>query len=109
MFPLQKQDSKEVDNLKEEIVKLQAKQLYVFSTLFCCPLTIIWDNSRPYFVFIHDSVSYRMLLGHDLTGLSLKELQHLEQQLNEGLLCVKEKKVFSIFLLISFACPSSII
>ncbi|KAG8646231.1 hypothetical protein MANES_10G135400v8 [Manihot esculenta] len=56
----EKQDSKEVDNLKEEIVKLQAKQL--------------------------------MLLGHDLTGLSLKELQHLEQQLNEGLLCVKEKK-----------------
>lgn len=109
MFPLQKQDSKEVDNLKEEIVKLQAKQLYVFSTLFRCPLTIIWDHSRPYFVFIHDSVPYRMLLGQDLTGLSLKELQHLEQQLNEGLLCVKEKKVFSIFLLISFACPSSII
>ncbi|XP_038723768.1 agamous-like MADS-box protein AGL15 isoform X2 [Tripterygium wilfordii] len=32
------------------------------------------------------------LVGKDLTGLSLKELQHLEQQLTEGLLSVKEKK-----------------
>ncbi|CAL8991487.1 unnamed protein product [Prunus brigantina] len=32
------------------------------------------------------------LLGKDLTGLSLKELQQLEQQLNEGLLSVKERK-----------------
>ncbi|BBG96429.1 AGAMOUS-like 15, partial [Prunus dulcis] len=35
------------------------------------------------------------LLGKDLTGLSLKELQQLEQQLNEGLLSVKERKLFS--------------
>ncbi|KAG7036597.1 Agamous-like MADS-box protein AGL15, partial [Cucurbita argyrosperma subsp. argyrosperma] len=32
------------------------------------------------------------LLGKDLTGLGFKELQNLEQQLNEGLLLVKEKK-----------------
>ncbi|KAL8117001.1 hypothetical protein AgCh_023254 [Apium graveolens] len=32
------------------------------------------------------------LLGKDLTGLGLKELQELEQQLNEGLLYVKDKK-----------------
>ncbi|WCJ18585.1 Agamous-like MADS-box protein AGL15 [Euphorbia peplus] len=56
----EKQESKEVDILKEEISKLREKQ------------------SR--------------LLGKDLNGLSLKELQHLEQQLSEGLLCVKEKK-----------------
>ncbi|KAK6261003.1 hypothetical protein SCA6_015477 [Theobroma cacao] len=56
----EKQDSKEEDNLKDEIAKLQMKQL--------------------------------QLLGKDLTSLSLKELQVLEQQLNEGLLSVKEKK-----------------
>ncbi|XP_023523560.1 agamous-like MADS-box protein AGL15 isoform X6 [Cucurbita pepo subsp. pepo] len=33
------------------------------------------------------------LLGKDLTGLGFKELQNLEQQLNEGLLLVKEKKL----------------
>ncbi|XP_015583989.1 agamous-like MADS-box protein AGL15 isoform X2 [Ricinus communis] len=59
-YKSEKQNSKEVDVLKEEITKLQVKQL--------------------------------RLLGKDLAGLSLKELQHLEQQLNEGLLCVKEKK-----------------
>uniref|UniRef100_A0AAU7LJC8 MADS33 n=1 Tax=Hippophae rhamnoides TaxID=193516 RepID=A0AAU7LJC8_9ROSA len=32
------------------------------------------------------------LLGKDLTGLSLKELQQLEHQLSEGLLSVKERK-----------------
>jgi len=32
-------------------------------------------------------------LGKDLTGVGLKELQHIEQQLSEGLLAVKEKKV----------------
>ncbi|XVF79660.1 hypothetical protein PTKIN_Ptkin15bG0006800 [Pterospermum kingtungense] len=56
----EKQESKEADNLKDEIAKLQIKQL--------------------------------QLLGKDMTGLSLKELQLLEQQLNEGLLAVKEKK-----------------
>lgn len=35
----------------------------------------------------------RRLLGKDLTGLGLKELQQLEQQLSEGLLSVKERKV----------------
>ena len=39
---------------------------------------------------------YRRLLGKDLSGLGLKELQHLEQQLNEGLLSVKERKVLHI-------------
>ncbi|KAL6326888.1 hypothetical protein AAG906_012164 [Vitis piasezkii] len=33
-----------------------------------------------------------VLLGKDLSGLSLKELQNLEQQLNESLLSVKERK-----------------
>ncbi|KAG6761043.1 hypothetical protein POTOM_034233 [Populus tomentosa] len=56
----EKPDLKEVDVLKEEIAKLQVKQL--------------------------------RLSGTDLTGLSLKELQQLENQLNEGLLFVKEKK-----------------
>ena len=32
-------------------------------------------------------------MGKDLTGLGLKELQNLEQQLNEGLLSVKARKV----------------
>ncbi|XP_012437580.1 agamous-like MADS-box protein AGL15 isoform X1 [Gossypium raimondii] len=56
----EKQDSKEADHLKDEIAKLQMKQL--------------------------------QLLGKNLTSMSLKELQLLEQQLNEGLLSVKEKK-----------------
>ncbi|CAL5380134.1 unnamed protein product [Camellia sinensis] len=37
-------------------------------------------------------VKQMQLLGKDLIGLSLKELHHLEEQLNEGLLSVKEKK-----------------
>ncbi|GAB4832491.1 hypothetical protein Ancab_006513 [Ancistrocladus abbreviatus] len=32
------------------------------------------------------------LLGKELTGLSITELQHLEEQLNEGLFSVKERK-----------------
>ncbi|XP_062115556.1 agamous-like MADS-box protein AGL15 [Humulus lupulus] len=56
----EKQDSKEVDVLKDEIAKLQRKNL--------------------------------RLLGEDLSGVSLKELQHLEHQLNEGLTSVKERK-----------------
>lgn len=31
--------------------------------------------------------------GKELDGLSLKELQHLEKQLSEGILAVKDKKV----------------
>ncbi|KAG6762346.1 hypothetical protein POTOM_032840 [Populus tomentosa] len=45
------------------------------------------------------------LSGMDLTGLSLKELQQLENQLNEGLLFVKEKKVLLYF---SFAYPRAL-
>lgn len=56
----EKQEQKEVDLLKEEILKLKSKQL--------------------------------QLLGKDLTGTSLQELRELEEQLNEGLLCVKERK-----------------
>ncbi|PON84816.1 MADS-box transcription factor [Trema orientale] len=56
----EKQDSKEVDVLKDEVARLQKKQL--------------------------------RLMGKDLNGLSLKELYHLEQQLNEGLMSVKERK-----------------
>lgn len=32
-------------------------------------------------------------MGKELDGLSLKELQHLENQLTEGILAVKDKKV----------------
>ncbi|QHO55911.1 hypothetical protein HN51_010768 [Arachis hypogaea] len=56
----EKEDSKMVEALKDEIAKLERKQL--------------------------------RLLGKDLTGLCIKELQHLEQQLNQGLLAVKERK-----------------
>ncbi|KAK8650457.1 hypothetical protein V6N13_140096 [Hibiscus sabdariffa] len=55
------QDSKEADNLKDEVAKLQMKQL--------------------------------QLLGKNLTSMSLKELEVLEQQLSGGLSSVKEKKV----------------
>ncbi|KAM7264712.1 hypothetical protein ACFE04_002395 [Oxalis oulophora] len=56
----EKQNTKEVDILKDEIAKLQSKQL--------------------------------RLLGKDLSGLSVKELEQLEQHLNDGLSAVKEKK-----------------
>ncbi|PPS16743.1 hypothetical protein GOBAR_AA03841 [Gossypium barbadense] len=57
----EKQVCKEADNLKDEVAKLQMKQL--------------------------------QLLGKNLTSVSLKELEVLEQQLSEGLSSVKEKKV----------------
>lgn len=41
-------------------------------------------------------------MGKDLTGLGLKELQHLEQQLSEGLLTVKERKVLWIYICLWF-------
>lgn len=51
-------------------------------------------------------VLFRRLLGKDLTDIGLQELEELEQQLNEGLLSIKERKVrhlsFSIFTYISF-------
>lgn len=53
-------EAKEVDVLKEEIVKLKLKQ--------------------------------QRLLGKDLNGAGLNELQQLEQLLNEGLLSVKDRK-----------------
>uniref|UniRef100_A0A9I9DUE6 Agamous-like MADS-box protein AGL15 n=1 Tax=Cucumis melo TaxID=3656 RepID=A0A9I9DUE6_CUCME len=49
---------------------------------------IIFSNTGKLFEFS----SSGQLLGKDLTGLGFKELQNLEQQLNEGLLLVKEKK-----------------
>ncbi|MBA0853133.1 hypothetical protein Goshw_013889, partial [Gossypium schwendimanii] len=61
----EKQVCKEADNLKNEVAKLQMKQL--------------------------------QLLGKNLTSVSLKELEVLEQQLSEGLLSVKEKKVSVTF------------
>ncbi|KAL9319196.1 hypothetical protein ACSQ67_015713 [Phaseolus vulgaris] len=36
--------------------------------------------------------AYLNMMGKELDGLSLKELQHLENQLSEGILAVKEKK-----------------
>jgi len=33
------------------------------------------------------------MMGKELDGLSLKELQHLENKLSEGILAVKDKKV----------------
>ncbi|XP_059669554.1 agamous-like MADS-box protein AGL18 [Cornus florida] len=35
---------------------------------------------------------HRRMMGKELEGLSLKELQHLENELNEGMLSVKDKK-----------------
>lgn len=37
---------------------------------------------------------YRQMMGQQLDGLSLKDLQHLEHQLSEGMLSVKDKKVY---------------
>ncbi|KAK9683030.1 hypothetical protein RND81_10G113700 [Saponaria officinalis] len=55
------EDMKEIDYLKNEIMKLQLGQM--------------------------------RLQGKELSGLSLKDLQQLEKQLNEGLLSVKAKKL----------------
>ncbi|XP_004516227.1 agamous-like MADS-box protein AGL15 [Cicer arietinum] len=59
-YKTEKEDSKMVEILKDEVAKLETNQL--------------------------------RLLGKDLTGLGLKELHHLEQQINEGLSSVKERK-----------------
>ncbi|XP_022897687.1 agamous-like MADS-box protein AGL15 [Olea europaea var. sylvestris] len=56
----EKQESKEVDVLKEEIENLKMKHL--------------------------------RMLGKDLTGIGLRDLGELEQQLNEGLISIKERK-----------------
>ncbi|CAL0329671.1 unnamed protein product [Lupinus luteus] len=36
--------------------------------------------------------TYLRMIGKELDGMSLKELQHLENQLTEGILAVKNKK-----------------
>ncbi|CAI8611643.1 unnamed protein product [Vicia faba] len=59
-YKAEKEDSKMVEILKDEVVKLETNQL--------------------------------RLLGKDLAGLGFKELQLLEQQINDALLSVKEKK-----------------
>ncbi|KAF1899237.1 hypothetical protein Lal_00019361 [Lupinus albus] len=59
-FLLQKEESKMVGILKDEIEKLETEQL--------------------------------RLLGKDLTGLGIEEVKHLEHQLSEGLLAVRERK-----------------
>lgn len=50
---------------------------------------------------------YRRLLGKGLAGLGIKELQHLEQQINEGLSSVKERKVLilTVFYFFVFLPP----
>lgn len=40
---------------------------------------------------------FSQMMGKELTGLSLKELQHLEHQLTEGILSVKDRKVLTKF------------
>ncbi|KAI3984171.1 hypothetical protein MKX01_011125 [Papaver californicum] len=57
---MQRQQSKEIGILKDEISKLRMRHL--------------------------------RMLGKELMGLGLKELQHLEDQLNEGMLLVKARK-----------------
>ncbi|KAE9620188.1 putative transcription factor MADS-MIKC family [Lupinus albus] len=56
----EKEESKMVGILKDEIEKLETEQL--------------------------------RLLGKDLTGLGIEEVKHLEHQLSEGLLAVRERK-----------------
>ncbi|PIA53683.1 hypothetical protein AQUCO_00900337v1 [Aquilegia coerulea] len=60
-YDTEKQHSKEVTVLKEEVSKLRMAHL--------------------------------RMMGKELTGLSFKELQHLENQLNEGILSVKGRKL----------------
>ncbi|XP_010269745.1 PREDICTED: agamous-like MADS-box protein AGL15 [Nelumbo nucifera] len=59
-YEVEKQQSKEVNILKDEIARLR--------------------------------MANRRMMGKELTGLSLKELQHLEYQLSEGILSVKDRK-----------------
>ncbi|KAL8116999.1 hypothetical protein AgCh_023252 [Apium graveolens] len=60
-------------------------------------LSVLCDAEIAVIVFssngkLFEFASSRQLLRKDLTGLGLKELQELEQQLNEGLLSIKDKK-----------------
>jgi len=103
-----------VEILKDEIAKLETNQLYVFFfsfsfqsfTFLLMPfLFALPPRDKDYFLIMIIFCDYRRLLGKDLAGLGIKELQHLEQQINEGLSSVKERKVliltlsyFSVFL-----------
>lgn len=51
------------------------------------------QNLGSDFVLIIFFMLCRRMMGKELDGLSLKELQHLENQLTEGILAVKDKKV----------------
>ncbi|XP_074328406.1 agamous-like MADS-box protein AGL15 [Apium graveolens] len=60
-------------------------------------LSVLCDAEIAVIVFssngkLFEFASSRQLLRKDLIGLGLKELQELEQQLNEGLLSIKDKK-----------------
>jgi hypothetical protein len=66
---------------------------YMSYVIFVC---INSQQESPFLILF--ICGYRRLLGKDLTGLGLKELQHLEQQINEGLLSVKERKVLILTL-----------
>lgn len=93
-----------VEILRDELAKLETKNLYVlFQSLSDLFLIILLLLSITSFLFLLSAsplmntclCDYRRLLGKDLTGLSLVELQNLEKQLNEGLLSVKERKVLA--------------
>lgn len=45
-------------------------------------------------LYLLDDWMCRRLLGKDLTGMSSQELHLLERQLSEGLICIKERKVY---------------
>jgi len=89
-----------VDILRDEISKIETKQLYVFNQSLRNFLLYFCYFAFSSFFFVDSSTTYeyqlcdyRQLLGKDLSGLGIKELQNLEQQLSEGLLSVKARKV----------------
>lgn len=82
-----------VEILKDEVAKLETKQLYVF---FQSAIFLLTSFSFALHRLIIRICDYRRLLGKDLTGLGFKELQHLEKQLNEGLSSVRDRKVLHI-------------
>lgn len=57
-------------------------------------ITLLVFSKRASFLIYLILQTCRQLLGKDLTGLNLKELQQIEEQLNIGLLSVKERKVW---------------
>ena len=93
-FFFQKEDPKTVESLKEEIARLE-KQLYAFSMCSC----LVWYIMLICALLMYINLLYcRWLLGKDLAELNLEGLHQLEQQLNESLFSVKEKKVILILL-----------